>query len=163
MKTYIRWMISRDMAEVLEIERLSFEYPWSEDEFKKTLRTRNCIGMVAVDTKTYAVVGYMVYELAKNSIRLLNFAVAGHARKRGVGRMLMAKLTGKLSPQRRSRVSADVRERNLDAQLFMRACGFVATCVKRDFYEETQEDAFHFVYRHPAKGLAVAQAAGETH
>ena len=44
---HIRWMIRRDMAEVLEIERAAFEFPWFEEEFIRCLRQRNCIGMVA--------------------------------------------------------------------------------------------------------------------
>ena len=29
----IRWMIRRDMPEIVAIEAKSFLYPWSEDEF----------------------------------------------------------------------------------------------------------------------------------
>ena len=32
-KVQIRWMIRRDMAEVLRIERESFEYHWTEEDF----------------------------------------------------------------------------------------------------------------------------------
>ena len=44
---HIRWMIRRDMPEVLQIEAASFEFPWLEDDFIRCLRQRNCIGMVA--------------------------------------------------------------------------------------------------------------------
>jgi len=44
---HIRWMIRRDMPEVLEIEDRSFEFSWSEEDFIRCLRQRNCIGMVA--------------------------------------------------------------------------------------------------------------------
>ena len=44
---HIRWMIRRDMPEVLGIENSSFEFSWSEDDFIRCLRQRNCIGMVA--------------------------------------------------------------------------------------------------------------------
>ena len=37
---------------------------------------------------------------------------------------MMSKLMGKLSQQRRSRLLLEVRETNLDAQLFFRAFGF---------------------------------------
>jgi len=47
LKVQIRWMIRRDMAEVLRIERESFEYHWTEEDFLCCLRQRNCIGMVA--------------------------------------------------------------------------------------------------------------------
>ena len=43
-RVHIRWMIRRDMPEVLAIEHASFEYPWCEEEFLRVLRQRNCIG-----------------------------------------------------------------------------------------------------------------------
>ena len=70
----IRWMIRRDMAEVLQIERSSFEYHWTEADFLHCLRQRNCIGMVAEHGNR--VVGFMIYELFKNRLHILNFAVA---------------------------------------------------------------------------------------
>jgi ribosomal-protein-alanine N-acetyltransferase len=33
LRVHIRWMIRRDMAEVLDIERGSFEFPWFEEDF----------------------------------------------------------------------------------------------------------------------------------
>ena len=41
-----RWLVRRDMDQVLEIERLSFPHPWSEEEFLAALRQGNCIGRV---------------------------------------------------------------------------------------------------------------------
>ena len=37
---HIRWMIRRDMPEVLQIEAASFEFPWLEDDFIRCLRQR---------------------------------------------------------------------------------------------------------------------------
>ena len=36
----------------------------------------------------------------------------------------------------------EVRESNLDAQCFFRAIGFKAVSVLRDFYDDTDEDAY---------------------
>ena len=44
----------------------------------------------------------------------------------------------------------EVRETNLDAQLFFRAQGFRAVNVLRDFYEDTTEDAYLMQYRYRA-------------
>ena len=44
---HVRWMIRRDMPEVLGIEQQAFEFPWSDEDFTRCLRQRNCIGMVA--------------------------------------------------------------------------------------------------------------------
>ena len=92
---HIRWMIRRDMPEVLGIERQSFEFPWSEDEFVRCLRQRNCIGMVAEHDER--IVGFMIYELHKNRLHILNFAVRAEFRRRGVGSQMIRKLAGKLS------------------------------------------------------------------
>lgn len=43
---HIRWMIRRDMPEVLHIEESGYAYPWGEEDFLTILRQRNCIGMV---------------------------------------------------------------------------------------------------------------------
>lgn len=143
---HIRWMIRRDMPEVLEIENSSFEFPWSEDDFIRCLRQRNCIGMVAEYDER--VVGFMIYELHKNQLHILNFSVHPEFRRRGIGRQMAAKLIGKLSHQRRNRILLEVRETNLAAQLFFRDEGFRAVTVLRDFYDDTTEDAYLMQYRY---------------
>ncbi len=143
---HIRWMIRRDMPEVLGIENSSFEFSWSEDDFIRCLRQRNCIGMVAEYDER--VVGFMIYELHKDQLHVLNFAVRPDVRRRGVGRQMVEKLIGKLSQQRRTRVLLEIRETNLAAQVFFRNLGFVATTVLRDYYDDTTEDAYVMQYRY---------------
>ncbi|MDB5387382.1 MAG: ribosomal-protein-alanine N-acetyltransferase [Planctomycetaceae bacterium] len=136
----IRWMIRRDMAEVIQIEQASFEYHWTEADFLHCLRQRNCIGMVAEQGSR--VVGFMIYELFKNRLHVLNFAVAADVRHTGVGNQMVEKLVTKLSQQRRDFITLEVRETNLDAQLFFRRQGFKAVQVLRDHYQDTSEDAY---------------------
>lgn len=143
---HIRWMIRRDMPEVLGIETGCFEFPWCEDDFIRCLRQRNCIGMVAEYDER--VVGFMIYELHKNRLHILNFAVHPNFRRRGIARSMVRKLIGKLSQQRRNRILLEIRETNLDAQLFFREAGFRAISVLRDFYEDTTEDAYLMQYRY---------------
>lgn len=144
---HIRWMIRKDMPEVQEIEALSFEFQWTEECFIRCLRQRNCIGMVAEHDEK--VVGFMIYELHKNRLHILNFAVHPSCQRRGVGEQMVRKLISKLAPQRRSRIMLEIRETNLDAQLFFRQMGFKAVSLLRDFYEDTPEDAFLFQFKLP--------------
>ena len=146
LRVHIRWMIRRDMPEILEIEGLSFEFPWSEEDFVRCLRQRNCIGMVAEHGDR--VVGFMIYELHKTRLHILNFAVHPDCRCNHVGLQMVTKLVGKLSHQRRTRILLEVRERNLPAQIFFRTLGFRAISVLRDFYEDTIEDAYLMEYRY---------------
>lgn len=148
-RVHIRWMIRRDMQEVLRTEQASFVQPWSEEDFLHCLRQRNCIGMVAESDDH--VVGYVIYELHKNRLHILNMAVHPQSRRGHIGGQIMAKLIGKLSSHRRARITLEVRESNLIAQLFLKSSGFVAVKVVRGYYEDTTEDAYMMEYRLPGE------------
>lgn len=154
---HIRWMIRRDMPEVLAIEEAAFEFPWSEEDFIRCLRQRNCIGMVAEHNER--IVGFMVYELHKNRLHILNFAVHEQMRRRGIGTQMVRKLITKLLPQRRNRILLEIRETNLAAQLFFREAGFRAISLLRDFYEDTTEDAYLMQYRYVQAAVDTAEDA----
>ena len=154
-KIHIRWMIRRDMPEVLGIESESFEFPWCENDFLRCLRQRNCIGMVAEHEDR--VVGFMIYELHKSRLHILNFAVHARYRRLGVGSHMVTKLVGKLTTQRRNRILLEVRETNLAAQLFFRNTGFRAVSVLREFYEDTPEDAYLMQFRYRGEEAAVLE------
>ncbi len=157
LRVHLRWMIRRDLLEVLAIEEESFEFPWTEEEFYRCLRQRNCVGMVAEFEDR--VVGYMIYELCKSRIHVLNFAVAPEYRRRGIGVQMIQKLIGKLSTQGRTRIVLEVRETNLPAQLFFRACHFRAVEVLRNYYVDTPEDAYLMQYRYrPEKQLPQSES-----
>src|SRR3989441_9512738 len=115
-RVHIRWMIRRDMPEVLQAEQLSFEYAWTEEDFLRCLRQRNCIGMVAEHGEK--VVGFMIYELHKSKLHILNFAVGPAGRRNGIGSQMIAKLVSKLWSPRRPRITLEGRETNLAAQPF---------------------------------------------
>lgn len=144
-KVQIRWLIRRDMAEVLEIEQASFSFAWTEEDFLCCLRQRNCIGMVAEHNQR--IVGFMIYELHKSKLRILNFAVDAAARRQGVGTQMIQRLIDKLSQQRRKEISLEVRETNLAAQLFFQSQQFKAVGVMRNHYEDSDEDAYVMQFR----------------
>lgn len=156
---WLRWMIRRDMREVLDIEAESFEEPWPEEEFIGHLRQRNCIGMVAV--RSDRVVAYMVYALDARHLHLHHFAVASEFRLQGIGTQMIAKLKAKLSTQRRRRIVCEISERNVAAQVFFRAMGFRSVRTLRGYYwlrnPANRDDAYQFAFdvvRDGGTGLA---------
>lgn len=141
----LRWLIRRDMAEVLDIELRSFAVAWSTDDLLNCLRQRNVIGMVA--EHNCRVIAFVIYELHPNRLTILNFAVDPEFRRQGVGTQMIDRLVDKLSQVRRREIRFDVRESNLTAQQFFRSQMFRACAVSRAAYEDTGEDAYMFVYR----------------
>lgn len=151
---HIRWMIRRDMPEVLAIEAAIFTpaTAWGEEDFIWFLRQRNVIAMIAelkiVGSGPAPVVGFMVYELQPDGLELLNFAVTPGRRREGIGQQMVAKLVSKLSAQRRGRLHVLLRESNVGAQLFFRRQGMRCVEVLHHFYdsaEDTGEDAYRLV------------------
>ena len=143
---HIRWMIRRDMPEILGIEEASFEFPWLEEDFFESLRQRNCIGMIGEYSDKVA--GFMVYELCEDRINLLNLAVSPEYKRQGVGTQMLDKLKLKLSNQKRANIYLEVRETNLPAQLFFRENHFRAFSVAKGHYADTPEDTYLMIYRH---------------
>lgn len=152
----IRWLIRRDMPDVLMIERACFPDPWTDEDFMVCLRQRNCIGMVA--EYKHSILGFMVYELEKSELRILNFGVHPENQRCGIGRQMIDKLIDKLSQQRRSRIWAEVRERNMDAQFFFREMKFDAVSIIRGYYENTDEDCYVMRYTLDPEELAAMKS-----
>lgn len=138
-----RWLILADLDAVLAIERASFPHPWTWGEFLNALRQPQGCGMVA--QRGDAILGYMVYALALNGIVLWNLAVAPQYRRQGIGMGLLQVLRAKCQ---RGVIEAAVAERNLPAQLFLRACGYRATRVLRRYFHavDPPEDAYLMEY-----------------
>lgn len=139
-----RWLIRADMDQVLDIEKESWEFPWTNEEFMESLRLRNNIGMVAHVGKV--IHGYMIYNLGKTDLPLMNFAVRESSRRQGVGRALIDKLKSKVTLSRRHTIYFDIRESNLAGQMFLKSMGFFYENTTRDAYEECDEDCYCFSY-----------------
>lgn len=117
---HIRYMIERDMTEVLAIEADSFDDPWTEEDLMGSLRLRDHIGVVA--EKGNMIVAYAVYGVHRGYYSLVNLAVAPLFRRVGVGSQIVEKLKRKVG--RRRFVMARVPEALLSAQLFFKSHGF---------------------------------------
>jgi hypothetical protein len=106
---HIRWMIRRDFPRVLPLEEQFGT--WTEDDFLRCLRQRNCIGMVVEVGEE--LVGYMVYELLRTRLRTLKLvAVAVEAEA-----ALVAKLAYKVDSHRRRSFSLPVGGRQWTPRL----------------------------------------------
>lgn len=152
-----RWLIRRDLPEVMAIERENFGEPWSEEMFLSILARGNVIAMVLED-EDEAVVAYFVYEFHKRRINLLNLAVRKDRHRTGLGRKAIEKLISKLSPDRRCRIVATVSDWNTPAHFFFRSLGFKAVRTLRNHFDNG-EDAYEFRFTLGADHGQVAVAS----
>jgi [ribosomal protein S18]-alanine N-acetyltransferase len=90
----------------------------------------------------HRIVGFMIYELHKSKLHVLNFATDPDFLRHAIGTQMIEKLVDKLSQQRRQEIVLEVRESNLDAQLFFKKMGFKAVLILRSHYDDTDEAAY---------------------
>lgn len=133
MAVHVRWMIRRDMPEVLEIEH-GVESPWTEEDYCNALRKSDRIGLVAEQKER--IVGCVVYGVHKRFLTVERLVVHQDHRRCRVGRQLVEKLVSKLSPRNKRHLQAVVEGRNLDAQLFLQALGWRCERTLKDGDEE---------------------------
>ena len=142
-----RYVQSNDVPRLASISATGLD-PWSEDELRAILKQSGiCCRLV---TEGGLILGYVIWRTCKRSFRVLSIGVTPSWRRRGVGRFMMRDfLIDRLTSHRR-RVEINVSEENLDAQLWLKALGFVATDVVRQSRvgkDGQAVDAYLFEYR----------------
>jgi Acetyltransferases len=143
-KFQVRWMIRFDLEEVLEIERMSYEEPWRASDFLELLRRGHTVGYVA--EANGKVLGYMMHEVNRHSLMLLNLTVHPYYRRLGIGKQMIRHARRKLSRWKRWRIDCIVRETSLDTLRFLRACEFRSQGVLPNYFEQPYEDAIAMAY-----------------
>jgi ribosomal-protein-alanine N-acetyltransferase len=123
LRCHIRWIVSRDLPEVLAIDQ-----EWTEFNFRENLRQVNCAGMVA--EVGAQVVGFVLYLLREKEIFIVRLKVHGEWQRKKVGTAIIEKLKLKLSSFRRP-LLATVIDDGQCLNDFLRSCGFRAAFVGR--------------------------------
>jgi ribosomal-protein-alanine N-acetyltransferase len=145
-------MTKRDIEPVLLIEKNVFPHPWSRHFFELILSDLN--NHVVILRCGRDVLGYGGYHLLKNrvqfinasqgcrqTIHLINIAVAPHLQRRGFGTFLMNSLLSHARYKNAGYCYLEVRPSNQKAFSFYRKCGFSVIGIIENFYPQEREDA----------------------
>lgn len=136
----IRAMRGNDVAEVVAIERASYQFPWSEGIFRDCLR----VGYVCrVVTVARQVMAYGVMSFGTGEAHILNLCVAEMYRCRGVGRRLLGSLIERAAAAGMGDAFLEVRPSNTAAIRLYLALGFEQVGMRRGYYQANngREDA----------------------
>jgi ribosomal-protein-alanine N-acetyltransferase len=142
----IRWMIRKDLKYILEIENNSFEFSWTEQDFITQLRQRNSVGMI-IENDDCTILGYMIYDLHKTKLDIINFAVSQNHRRQDLGSMMIDKLKSKLFLGFRTELTVQIRESNISGLMFFHSHNFRATSIEKSPYEVCGDDAINMEYK----------------
>jgi [ribosomal protein S18]-alanine N-acetyltransferase len=136
-----RRMREADLPAVMEIERVAFSHPWSEEMIRRELLHEFSTVLLATDGVDGHILGFAVAWLVHDELQVLNVAVAEEARRRGVARRILDRVEGS-ARERGARVAMlEVRRSNLPAISLYRSLGYREVGVRPRYYAEDGEDA----------------------
>jgi len=136
---YIRRAREDDLAEIAGLEAVCFPSPWPASMYGEELDRDVGVFLAAVDAGR--VVGYVCGWSVLEDGHVLKIAVARDARRRGIGRRLMAALEAEFIDRGAEFAWLEARESNDEAVGFYRSLGFVEVGRRRRYYSDTGEDA----------------------
>jgi len=136
----IRPMVESDVADVIAVERASYQFPWSEGIFRDCLR----VGYVCrVVTTAEQIIGYGVMSVGAGEAHILNLCIGELHRCRGVGRRLLGYLIERGAAAGMSEAFLEVRPSNTSAIRLYLSLGFEQVGMRRGYYQAVggREDA----------------------
>jgi len=129
-----------DLVAIHVIEQASFSDPWVLEGFRNLLDHPRAKVEVAIGGDG-GLLGYAVAWYVADESEIANIAVAPHARRRGVGSLLLDRILQAAADFGAKTVFLEVRESNDDARKLYEARGFEIAGRRPRYYRRPDEDA----------------------
>ena len=140
MPTTIRAMAHDDLAQVSDIERRSYQFPWRHGVFRDCLLAGYyCV----VIEREEDIVGYSILSIAAGEAHILNLCIDPDERRRGYGERLLDDILERAVQSEVREVLLEVRPSNKSAIELYRKKGFRQVAHRAAYYQaaDGREDA----------------------
>ena len=136
----IRAMGHQDLAMVSDIERRSYEFPWSHGVFRDCLLAGYHCMVLERDNR---VAGYGILSIAAGEAHILNLCVDPKYRSHGYGEYLLDAILAQSRSAHVREIFLEVRPSNTTALALYRKKGFHKVARRPAYYQSTEgrEDA----------------------
>lgn len=136
----LREMTSADLPAVAQIERASYQFPWSQGIFRDCLLAG--YEAIVIEDDGF-VVGYGIMSVAAGDAHLLNLCIHPSYQRRGLGRRILSALLARARREDVDQVFLEVRPSNSAALELYRRKGFNEVGVRPNYYQADggREDA----------------------
>lgn len=136
----VRPMRDADVAEVIGIERASYQFPWTEGIFHDCMR----VGYLCrIALQHQQMMGYAVMSMGAGEAHILNLCVREECRRAGIGRALIRYLLEQAEDAGMVEAFLEVRPSNTVAMVLYQSLGFEQIGTRRGYYQAVsgREDA----------------------
>lgn len=133
-------MVHDDIAHVSDIERRSYDYPWSHGVFRDCLLAGYYCVVIDREGK---VVGYAILSIAAGEAHILNLCVDPMYRQLGYGERLLDEILVRANKSEVREVLLEVRPSNSSAIALYKKKGFRQVAFRPAYYQASagREDA----------------------
>lgn len=133
-------MTDADLDEVLQVEFLSYVFPWSRGIFQDCLKSGYDCRVLCLNRD---IVGHSIMSAAAGEAHLLNVCVRRDLQGRGLGRLAVRQVLKRADLLGASHLFLEVRPSNKIAFKLYESLGFIEVGVRKDYYpsELGREDA----------------------
>lgn len=140
MQVICRLMELEDLEQVLDIERASFNSPWTPDVFVNEFSNPRS-GKYAAVLPGGEVVGYLMYWRVSDKVHIMNLATEPGRRRKGIAETMIKDLLSRCREDGVSNISLEVRKSNAPAINLYLKFGFDLVGLRKDYYINDSEDA----------------------
>jgi len=141
-KLLVRGATPTDISAMMALERhAATAAHWSALQHQAALDGAGPRRLALVIEENFALCGFLVARAVSNEWELENLAVAGVARRRGLGTRLLGEFLSRVRDEGAVAVFLEVRESNRAARLLYEKWAFVETGRRSQYYQYPREDA----------------------
>jgi ribosomal-protein-alanine N-acetyltransferase len=128
-------MTAEDLGDVMEIERLAFEAPWTPGLFLHELKLPfSCLIVARTANGGRTLIGYACWWTVGDEVHIHNLAVHPDYRRAGTGHALVEQVLADAAHRRVRSISLEVRSDNEAARQLYRSFGFTDRGVRKHYY-----------------------------
>lgn len=128
---FLRPMSREDLDDIMSIENVIYDFPWTRQIFMDCLRVGYLCQVVEVDGD---IVGYCIMSVGASEAHVLNLCISGHYRRIGLGRKLLSHMLVMAKHKSVGTVFLEVRPSNKAALALYDKLGFNQIGVRNDYY-----------------------------
>ena len=137
----IHKMTADDIDGVLQIEQESFSSPWSRWIFESELSKGDRSHFLVAKSEG-EILGYIGFWMIFDEAHIVNVAVRADLRRSGIGTLLLASALIMADRIGAKKATLEVRVTNTPAQSLYQKFGFEMISIRKNFYSDTNEDAY---------------------
>jgi len=126
-----------DLPGVMELDRLSSAWPWTETGFLGEFHRKITVSL-GLKNETL-LVAHCFFWLLEPEIHLLNLAVRPEYRRQGLARRLLTAMLARGREAGVETVFLEVRASNRAALALYESLGFAAVCQRPDYYDDGED------------------------